>query len=274
MSVTWIDPPGSTLAGKDDAIDFSVTAPEPPAPITTFWSVLYDKDVRTLVTQSVAPAAEYTYKRFTTSDGIPWAFQGSPGTAMISNGAGLTMSSSARQLTEAQNAYAGCRVCVICNELPGYDATKELCAMVRFEGAFDAAGSEFGSVCWTGSQAYSGPAANSAVIKICREANLIGVKWTNPQNAGWDDMRVFSRAAPLGALATPWVAATIFSVDRTHTQGLFREHAGTGMPAVEQLKAAGGHTETRGRVDPVHMGFYVGAGSFIATHVRILQRVP
>jgi hypothetical protein len=70
MSVTWLDPPGSTLESKDDAIDFSVTAAPPASASPVTWGAVYSVDFTALTAQPTLVPGPVTI------DGLRWWLKG------------------------------------------------------------------------------------------------------------------------------------------------------------------------------------------------------
>jgi hypothetical protein len=250
--------------------------PTPPA-ISTFWTTLYERDLRALPTQAISGSGGYTSF---TMDGVRWTFHHSSSTAAQVNGTGVTLTiTSGRQLSIGQNAYAGLRLCVVASELPGFDSTKQTACLVRFSGVADV-GKEFGATCWSGAEQWGyGPGNNNCTTKIVRvTGNTMYVKYATPNMASWDQVTNSVAVAATAEQSADWTTASVFEAGTAPSacQGYALRDGGLSFPVLESMLVAGAFQETGSRYGARHMGFYMGTVSgtktLNATHIKVMQK--
>jgi hypothetical protein len=256
---------------------------EAPVLPATFWTTLYDKDLRTLPNQTVSASMVNTFINFT-ADGQPWCFHGSSGSLMIVNGQGMVGNVSGDY--SSGGAYAGLHVGLKLYQMVGYDVAKETALQVRFSGNVTSSAIAGASTwCSPYEQWGYGPGDEVAVQR-------------------WDAYTTRSRFSALGVdhdITIPSAAAaenyTTFvlavsqlPVARTNPEssngktnyraGYFKRGASpTVWPSMESMTPNGGSCE-RGDIvvgsQYLKMGWYAGSGggtrAITATHIRVLQR--
>jgi hypothetical protein len=252
---------------------------EVPPPVTTQWTTLYERDLRTLASQAIRPTRVSQYLSFTL-DEQPWFFHGSNGSLGLANGQGLVCS--AENGFHGGNNYAGLHVGLRVYAMAGYDAAKETCVQVRFGGPYLPAGSHVGASHWSGAEQWGyGPGNNHATIRLDSGGTVTF--------AGSTSLAVPDGAVDPSGLDT-WVFATIaqpFEVAggrssvRNHRLGLYRRGwLSDAFPNVEQMTVVGAWNGWGNAEQPdFKMGFYLGATpntngvvSSRVTHIRVLQR--
>lgn len=247
---------------------------------TTFWTTLYDKDLRTLPNQTVSATLASSYLNFT-ADAQPWYFHGSSGSLMIVNGQGMVGTTSAD--ATSGGPYSGLHVGLKMYQMAGYDVAKETAVQVRFANVVSGAAIGGAAVWCSPGEQWGGPSDEVAIER-------------------WDAANARSRFSALGLdtyvtqpaqPAAESYTTLVFAVSQLPTArtnpdasngktnyraGYFKRGASpTVWPSMESMTPNGGSCgRTDIAVNALKMGFYAGSASgsksITATHVRVLQR--
>jgi hypothetical protein len=242
----------------------------------TAWDVLYDKDLRTLPTQSIEPVLgrDPWYRTFEADD-LLWSLHGSAASLVITQGVGMEMSG------RGQGPYSGNIVSLHVYQMPGYDPAKQVAVQVRYSGSM--VSGEAGAVLWTGHETWGyGPANNGDLVRLIRtapgsgvpEVRYLGAASLAPEKAGdVMDNWVFAVAA------MPYAADGAGQANRNYRSAYFKRDVTGDMPAIEDMMPAGSFNGVgSGNDGTFKAGFYVGhadwqgTGYVTATHIRVLQR--
>lgn len=252
--------------------------PKPASARSTFWTDLYEYDLRDApLTALLGPSGYQSY----VLDGVRWGWHNGGGSSgsSIEPGTGAQMIANGRQLPAAQNAYAGLRLCLVVNELPGYDDAQDTVTMVRFSGTFSGS-KECGATVWTGGEGWGyGPGTNNASVYLYNPTfDKLRMRWVTPSNLDWNTAIYFPTFTGDDALAEEWVFATrISGASKRIRQGyILKWPLANGWPAVEEMMPCGFYESPDAALSPVQMGFAVGTasgfGSFSATDIKVLQK--
>lgn len=244
-----------------------------PAP-TSLWTVLYDKDLRTLSNQTVRGSSGSEYANFTASDGSLWCMHASPGTCVVTNGTGIVMSATSRQQTSGINGYAGCRVSLRLPHLPGYDPTKRTFVQVRFSGTLTTS-DEFGANKWDGTESLASSAAAQSAVTARIKYNSPSVTAHGVVSGIYD----FDAVNLSGIITADYVSAVLIEPTFTFDSCFAAKQASTWCPP-EDMYSIGcsahssfnGGTPTTGTKAGGYVGSSSGTTTLNMTHIRVLQR--
>ncbi len=270
------------LRYESSATEWQVIAHEVPAtPVTTLWTTLYEKDLRTLSTD----AARAGYYADETIDGQPWWFHVNDNARFI-NGTGLVLIGS--QPPSSGNNYAGTFAGLRVSEMSGYDAAKHVAIQFRCAGA-PTASMQLGTRIHTGGSGFGSPAIGATTFRTHPAVSNQVVRF-NSSNYGLDYQRsvVVEGGIPdlstwvFSAQATPWVSSGSTNHDtKFRTHSFQRQVTAPTLPAMEDMQPFGVSNDTgTGEGAAYRMGFWVAGpgpgggttGTAAVTHVRVLQR--
>jgi hypothetical protein len=258
---------------------------EAPALPSTFWTTLYDKDLRTLPNQTVSASMSNTFANFT-ADGQPWCFHGCTASLMIVNGQGMvgTVNDDARD----GSGYSGLHVSMKLYQMAGYDVAKETAVQVRFSDLVSGAAIGGASVWCSPSEVWGYGPGDEAAIERWYEAPYNVSRFGGPGSTGADVSQISSPVAEyystiafaVSQLPTARTNPAMSNGKTNYRAGYFKRGASpTVWPSMESMTPNGG---TAGRtdisVDALKMGWYAGVKPFgtnktiTATHIRVLQR--
>ena len=250
-----------------------------PAKATT-WKTIYERDLRTLPSQSLMEGAAIDGNYGVVSrtiDGLPWTISAWMGHASIVAGSGLRMYAADTQYSGLPYGGLGCTLNV--TALPGYDPAKSTACMVRYQGTLAPVVSTGGGF---------GVALGSSSNRMVLTQRYLS--WRTRSEAGsatvefsqGDDYRDDSGATP-----ERWVFGCFTEPSGPLRRGLCAHRRWTlaSMPTFEQLSPVFGTSIGWNSTD-YGMGFFCEGqqgnqsdpsgyyGPFWGTFIRIMQRAP
>jgi hypothetical protein len=262
--------------------DPQIYVDEATAAPATFWSVLYDKDLRTLPDQTVSATMASSYLNFT-ADGQPWCFHGAAGSLMIVNGQGMVGVTD--DDTTTNGAYQGLHVSMKIYQMAGYDVTKETAVQVRFSNLISGAATGGASVWCSPSEKWGyGPGDEVALQR------WYGGAWSRFSSLGVELNMAQAPQPATESYSTIVLAVSQMPIDRlqpgstngktNYRAGYFKRNASpTDWPSMESMTPNGGSTgRTDINVNALKMGWFAGSAPYgtnktiTATHIRVLQR--
>lgn len=239
------------------------------------WTVMYEKDLRTLSNQSISVSAG-EYRQFTL-DGNPWAYHGggTGNSLSLVNGSGLCLI--AGDSRTGGLPYGGTLAMARVYAWAGLDLTKEIAVQFRISGSYQS-GAEVGCATYSGPETY-GLGSNGA--PVLRSTLAVGPATTTMAQDNGSTLPIISSSTVMddwvfAVTAAPYVVTPIHTYDNLRTYW-WRNFPGSTLPSMQQMRVGGCRNGIgTGENTHWHLGAYLGSSggskTMYVTNIRVLQR--
>lgn len=270
--VTWLDTPGSALAGPTDAIDFVAVAPD----ANTLWTTLYEVDFRTLASALIGQghpvnAPPSGNANLCTIDGLPWRMHtpgplSDPWAISLINGTGLRIVTN-----QSSTDYAGIYLAALYTSFTGYDPAKWTAVQVRGEVlGLSGLNHIFGASSWNGPLTYGSPGSTAGIGNLRANHQASSIRAAEPRTGiTWPGY------TPHTGSSGDWAFAVADSPSGGRKSAFYGAFSGGALPPMEEMVPLGSYADTSSATRS--LGIYAG-GTFATpiqvdvTHFRLLQR--